>query len=251
MRLTPHIYLLCGQMYGSHQNVYAIETDNSIILVDSGLGRNDFIKIQKQLTYWKLDKKPISTLLLTHEHFEHISNASKFQDAGAKIYAHPKVAEAINAGNDAIMRYAYVDAEPLQTFTIDKVINHNERFKIDNVEIQVLACPGHSHGCIMYEIVIDDEIIVFSGDAILVTTLCHKAAFGSTLGIDYNEEVYITSLKTYASHYATILLPGHGELCMRKAHQIFIGAFLLARQTFLRNHYKDYLMLEEGMYADQ
>ena len=36
MRLLPNVYQLTGNMYGSHQNVFAIEAESFLILVDTG-----------------------------------------------------------------------------------------------------------------------------------------------------------------------------------------------------------------------
>ncbi len=250
MKLTPHVYLISGPMYGSHQNVYAVETDQTVILIDTGLSKKDFSIIKQNLEFWKLSQKPISAVLLTHEHYEHISNAALFQQQGAKIYAHPSMIDAVKDGNDKIMYYAYADYEPLESFIVDETLADEKEFYIDNVKIKAYYAPGHSRASLLYEIEIDNETIVFSGDTILVTSICHKAAFGLSSGIDYNMEVLYETIKKFSSHYATILLPGHGEICMRKAEMMFAGAYLRFRLDYASNHYTDYLILQEGNYAD-
>lgn len=249
MRLTPHVYQLCGRSYGSHQNVFAIDAEHSLILIDTGLGEKDLHILYRNLSAWGLDHKPVKAVLLTHEHYEHISNAVHFQNLGAHIYAHAKTAKALRSGDDWIMYYAYAEYPMLKPFTVNYPINADTSFLIDGVSIQAWEAPGHSGGSLLYETKIDHARIVFSGDTILVTDICHKAAFGCSAGIDYAQDVYVETLKKFSSHTADILLPGHGELCMRRADQIFIGAYLRARLDIVTDHHRQYLQIEEDAYA--
>ena len=250
MRLTKHLYQVCGRNYGSHQNVYVIDVGTFLIMVDTGLNERDRAIIFDNLKYWKLDEKPIRAVLLTHEHYEHVGNASYFQERGALIYAHEAARANILKGGDSIMEYAYPELGPCASFKVDHVFTDGSSLSLGDVTIKVLEAPGHSKGSVLLEATIDGQIVVFSGDTILVTETCHKAAFGCTAGIDYDEKEYLGTLKRYSSHEADFLLPGHGEICMRGATKMFVGAYLRSRLDFARDHHRDYLDLKGDSHAD-
>ena len=250
MRLTKHLYQVCGRNYGSHQNVYVVDVGSSLIMIDTGLNNRDRAIIFDNLRYWKLNDRPIEAIFLTHEHYEHVANASYFQSGGATIFAHEAARANILEGGDSIMEYAYPECGPCVPFNVDHVFSDGSNLSFGDVTIKVLEAPGHSKGSVLLETTIDGRVVVFSGDTILITETCHKAAFGCTAGIDYDESEYLDTLKRLSSHEADLLLPGHGEICMRGATQMFVGAYLRSRLDFARDHHRDYLDLEGNGHAD-
>lgn len=232
MRLSTHVYLVCGSMYGSHQNVYAIDTGQSLILIDTGLNEKDWQIIQDNLSYWQLAERPVRYVLLTHEHYEHTNNAWLWQQQGAKIIAHQHTAQAIAVGGDAVADYVYVDQGPFHVCQVDQTFSDADQWQLDQLEMTMIHVPGHSLGSVLYLCTVDQETMVFSGDAILVTTLCHKAAFGKSIDLHYDPYQYQASMKKISQIQADKLLPGHGEICLRHASKMFTGAYLASRQTF-------------------
>ena len=239
MRLTPHVYQLCGNMYGSTDNIYAIDAGDSLVLVDTGLGKRDLDIVLKNMAYWDLSGKPVSHVLLTHEHFEHISNAAYFQKQGALIVCGTKCAEAIAKGGLWIGEHRFPEAVA-EPFEADIVLDEG-RHELAGLSVEVIETPGHSEGSLLYIVKTDGEEIVFSGDTILLEMLCHKVRFGWTGGIDFNEEKLVSSMKKISELEADVLLPGHGEVCLYQAHRQFFGAWLRARLDFSRDHHREYL----------
>lgn len=236
MKLLPHLYQVCGNMYASHQNVYVIEAENSLILIDTGLGEKDLKIIQSEIDYWGLNHKKILHVLLTHEHYEHISNAAFWQKNGAKVIAHSSAAKNIELGGVHIGEYRYLDFGSVEDFTVDTTVEDASVIELDGVMIKTTHTPGHSDGSVLYEVTLDNQVVVFSGDAVLMTVLVHKAAFGWSGDLNYNVDQYIESMKKISGTKADILLPGHGEICMRKAEKMFTGAYLLARLNLDRDY---------------
>ena len=248
MRLLRHVYQLCGNMYGSVQNVYGIDTGNSLLLIDTGMGRKDLDIIFSNIDRFHLNDKPVSHVLLTHEHIEHTANAAYFQKQGACIISGKKAASAIEKGGLWIGEHRFPDVQQ-EPFTIDLVFEEGTH-EIEGIRIELIETPGHSSGSVLYVVQIDDEEVVFSGDTILLEDLCHKVRFGWTGGIDFNEEKMLESMQKISELKAEILLPGHGEVDLYKASRQFFGAWLRARLDFARNHHKEYLR-EGEKYADQ
>ncbi len=248
MRLMPHVYQLCGNMYGSTDNVYGIDAGNALILIDTGLGKRDLDIILDNLSRFHLTDRPISHVLLTHEHVEHNSNAAYFQKNGAVIACGAKAAEAIARGGLWTGEHRFPEAR-YEAFVPDMVLAEG-RHEIGGLSFEVIETPGHSAGSLLYAVQADGEGIVFSGDTILLEALCHKVRFGWTGGIDFDESRLVASLKKVSERKEDVLLPGHGEVCLYEAHRQFFGGWLRARLDFERDHRREYLR-EGERYADQ
>lgn len=248
MRLTPHVYQLCGNMYGSTDNVYGIAAGDALVLVDTGFGKKDLDIILANLSRFHLADRQISHVLLTHEHIEHISNAAYFRKNGACIVCGEKAAEAIARGGLWIGEHRFPEAR-IEPFVPDLVLKEGMH-DVGGLPVEVIEMPGHSGGSLLYSVQTGGERVVFSGDAILLEGLCHKVRFGWTGGIDFNEEKLVASMKKVSQRKEDVLLPGHGEVCLYEAHRQFFGGWLRARLDLERDHRREYLR-EGETYAGQ
>ena len=114
MRLLKDLYQVAGCMYGVHENIYAIRTEEGIVLIDTGLHRETYYVIRRNLSYWGLDQQRIHKVLLTHCHYEHSGNCYRFEAEKADIYIHAAESEAIRKGSDRIAEYRFFGCEPYQ-----------------------------------------------------------------------------------------------------------------------------------------
>lgn len=233
MRLLKNIYLVSGSMYGSHQNVYAVRCDDSIVLIDCGMGQKDYDIIQKNLAYWDLDTLPISRILLTHAHCEHSGNAYRYRKLGARIAIHHSEAQAVETGNDGTASYAFFHFEKYHTCSVDDRLTENDYIKQGEFCFQVIHTPGHSRGCVVYELKTENRIVLFTGDTLLADRLCLRSALGWTGAADYDQESYVNSLLLLSRKKADLVLPGHGEICMKEGERLLAGGHLRARLQLL------------------
>ncbi len=234
MRLSRHLYQVCGRMYGSHQNVYVLEGEDGLVMIDTGRDAKDIQTIQSQLKRWHLEK-PVKHVLLSHEHYEHIAMGSFWQSQQAVIYAHPEAAEAVRKGGLRTADYAFAELGDYQRFDVQEW-DGTETKTLEGFEITLHHAPGHSAGSVIYMTETDGLRVMFTGDTLLVTELCHKARPGWTGGIDYDEETYVSTLRSFAGMRTDMILPGHGEVCLHRGEVMCHGAWLIARQTFLNDH---------------
>ncbi len=244
MRLLPNVYQLCGNMYSSHQNVFAIDTGTYLILVDTGLGEKDLTIIRRNLKRYHLEDKKISHVLLTHEHVEHISNAAYFKENGAMIIAHTDAARNIEKGSLWIGDYRYPGFS-FTPFSVEKTVDDNDVVNLNGLDVEVIHTPGHSRGSVLYKTRVNDLNVVFSGDVILLVKECHKVRFGWTGSLDYDQEAFIKSMQKISKVEADILLTGHGEVCLHEAYREFFGAWLRTRLDLVRDHHYNPLKVQE------
>ena len=229
MRLLQNVYLVSGPMYGSHQNVYAVRCGGSIVLIDSGLDRRDYDIIQRNLSYWNLDDFPVARLLLTHAHCEHSGNAHHYREAGARVAIHETEAEAVEKGTDRTAIYAFMQLDKFGTCSIDDRLEDGSVIEQEGMSFRVIHTPGHSDGSVVYELKTEGKLVLFTGDTLLADMLCRRCALGWTGGVDYNREKYVNSLYMLSHRKADLVLPGHGEICMKDGSEFLGGGHLRAR----------------------
>ena len=229
MRLTRNVYLVLGDLYGSHQNVYAVDCGSSIVLIDSGKDQYDWDKINQNLRYWSIEHKPIKYVLLTHSHYEHAGNASRFESFGSVIMGHPSCSEAIVTGNDRTAAFAFSDLPPFPVCLRPRSVEDGESIRIDDICIRAIYTPGHSDDSVVWSVLRDGMNILFTGDTVLNGDLCQHSRLGWTGAIDYDQSKYISSLEKLSTEAADCVLPGHGELCLARGDRVLVGAWQKAR----------------------
>src|SRR4051812_24131877 len=96
---TDNVYIFRA---GNHQSMFVVTKDGVIATDPIGYGRPQMVKTYLE-EIRKVTDKPIKYLVYSHHHNDHISGAKPFKDAGAKIVAHKRAKERIEAQNDPEM----------------------------------------------------------------------------------------------------------------------------------------------------
>lgn len=179
------------------QNIYVLYNDlNEAIIVDPGLGFDlidNFLK-NKNLT-------PIA-IIGTHAHIDHIASASD-------CIKHYNIPFYICRGNsimlehyDIMKGYMNVDSERPE---VSHWIEESERkLTIGSFEFNINYNPGHSPGCMSFEI----DSLIFCGDLIF------KGSIGRTDLQTSNPADMEKSLEMFVNSFDvnSTLLPGHREI---------------------------------------
>lgn len=229
MRLSKNVYLLSGDLYGSHQNVYAIDCGKSVIVIDTGKDRYDWDQINRNLRYWDIDHKPIAFVLLTHAHYEHAGNAARFEVFGSSILCHPLCAEAVGTGNDRTASHVFPDLPKFEVCHRAKAVEDRKEIQCGGVVITPIFTPGHSDDSVCYLVSAGGVDILFTGDTVLNGDLCQTSRLGYTGGIDYSQEKYLETLEMLSVFEVDWVLPGHGEICLTRGDRVLVGAWQRAR----------------------
>lgn len=175
-KVKDNIYKIEFEEFGS--NVYLIKLEKENILIDTSSkeNKNELIYSLKELN---LEPKNITTIILTHAHFDHIENISPFPNA--KIYAN--FTESINPNH-----------------TRTKIENLIAIEKLPFKEFKIYNTPGHTGE----DIVILYEDVLFSGDVIF-----DHGYIGRTDFIESQPEKMKNSLDFIKNLDYKILCPGH------------------------------------------
>ena len=146
----------------------------------------------------------LSTLLLTHGHWDHIVDARAFQNAGARVYAHP---------NDRILienpmtQAAFLNLQiQLEAAQIDSELTDGQILTLLGQSIEVRHVPGHCPGNVLFYFKALGW--AFVGDVIFAGSIGRY----DFPGCSKQEIERSIKEKVYTLPGATTLCPGHGPL---------------------------------------
>ena len=174
-------------------NGYVLEFDDGQCLVIDAPGDiTDFLKTKKL--------KP-THLLLTHQHFDHVQEASLLAKEGAKIMAWSEYAPEVIMEKRIREMGVSIHIEP---YRVDHVLEATSSLQLGALDFQILHVPGHSPESIAFHLT--SQSLLFAGD-----TLFHSG-IGRTdlLGGNHNQLLDSIREKLYALPSETSVLPGHG-----------------------------------------
>lgn len=190
-------------------NSYLFKGRDRTVLIDAGLN-SGFEALAACLTSLGLEPVEIDTIILTHEHFDHIAAVPRF--AGRRVVAaHRLAAHKIANGDDfAILRGAF--GEAATDFTIEMIVDEGDVIDTGSHRLRAFHTPGHSSGSIsLFE---ERQGLLITGDTVLA-----GGNLGGVFGSG-NISDMIDSLETLGGLGAKLHLPGHGPLSTEPAKDI-------------------------------
>ena len=210
---TIDIYRFVCQYLSS--NLYVILSGSEAVVFDP-------CEDEELIELLKINKVEKAHILLSHEHYDHISGVFWLKEQiEADIYCQQEAAKALAIGRtrtpalistvlanedrkDGGHRYSDFKAK-FKPYTIqsDSAFDKEDSFQIGELDFQVTSTPGHSPGGACY---ILNEDIIFTGDTLLQYDKIILRFSNSKKNV-YEEITlpYLRSLKK-----TMIVLPGHG-----------------------------------------
>ena len=202
-------------MDGVNGNVYLVEDDAKLTLIDTGLPRSSgkIIKYIKQLGY---EPSSVSTIILTHFHIDHVGSAKKMQElTNAKIAVHEAEADVVAAKKSppkpkkllVKALNSIFKATPVEP---DLLIKDGDKIG----ELLVIHTPGHSEGSI--SLLDEKRKVMFVGDAVrFVDAKIAGPPEGFTLDMARAKE----AICRISKFDFEVMLSGHGEPLMPSASE--------------------------------
>ncbi len=173
--------------------VVASEEKNAFV-VDPSDAAKEVISLAKE------ENLNIKYILLTHGHFDHIMTLCELQKAtGAQILIHKDDGIMIESVEESLAVYTGKTHETTKDYT---PLNGGEILKIDELEVEVFATPGHTPGSVCYIC----QNAIFAGDTLF------KGSIGRTDLPRANYDLMKTSLKKlYNLKGDYKVFSGHGD----------------------------------------
>jgi hydroxyacylglutathione hydrolase len=175
-------------------NGYLLTSTNGVaLLIDAPDG----------IAAW-LEKKAIrpSHLLLTHQHFDHVTDAAALQAMGTQLYAFSPYSASLTLDENSRLW-----GLPATTkYTIDHLLEHQSLLELENLSIQLAHVPGHSPDSVTYYI--EQAKTLFSGD-----TLFQQSIGRTDLPGHGDHDLLLRGIrdKLLTLPEDTIVYPGHGD----------------------------------------
>lgn len=183
------------------ENTYFITNDVATIIIDPGSDTEQILTTIASLS------KPVTAILLTHTHYDHIMSVEAVRkETAAPVYVSALEADWLYTPElnlSGLPRHEYdlpnVVVNPAEyTFSINQV------YDISDFSFTVLATPGHSQGGGSF--VFEQDKVVFTGDALFSGTIGRTDL--NTGNLEVLKTSITTQLFTLPNDYQ--VFPGHG-----------------------------------------
>ncbi len=222
MWLNKHIALVASSRLGLSNpydcSVYAIASDDGVVLIDAGCGLEPAL-IEANLRTDGIDPPRVQAVVLTHTHADHAGGCRGWKDrTGCAIFAPEGERDAVE-GKDAAHLEEIETAKragiypPDFAFSpvhVDTVIHDGDTLAFGDLSLRAVEIAGHSPHHTCYWMERDGKRILFSGDAVLYGgSLLLQNIPGCNLA-DYRRDI-----GKLADLGIDVLLPGHGIFIMR------------------------------------
>ncbi len=229
MRVTDHTYVLSGTNYSAGEygplgNVYGIQTNEGLILIDCGLPDSGLEIIQETLDYYGITD-PVTHVLVTHAHVDHCGNAKYYQDRGAKIIVGAGDVDYLcKAGGFNMFRDTRVEETTYHlfpAFTPDIAIDHDQEMEIHGLAFQFILIPGHSMGSMAIQVTFEGKTMLFVGDVIRPAGIFCEDIIPEWRGDPkFDRQMFVESMVKLAQLDTDMVLPGHGTLVVRDGTKV-------------------------------
>jgi len=139
-------------------NGYLVETPDGAFAVDAPEG----------MAAWLSGKNvPVSTLLLTHQHFDHCQDAAAIQATGAKIVAWQPFSRQLTL--EFLMGFVSGTRFEVAAFTVDEVLEGKTEVAAGGLTWTLSFIPGHSADSVTFYNAA--EGVVFGGDVLFAGSI--------------------------------------------------------------------------------
>lgn len=222
MRLTPEVLLIGSGQLGFNLtdpldcHVYAVDGGDEIAIIDAGLGR----QTERLLTILEadgLDRRRISTIVLTHAHGDHAGGLARLQaQTGARVVVPAEAAPWVAAADEAkisLDRARAIGMYPRdyrwQPCPVDQMVVGGDVVRVGRLALRTIDTPGHARGHCSYLMEGQTGRTLFAGDLVF---------WGGRVSLqniwDCSIQDLAASLAKLSGLDVTALLPGHGLLSL-------------------------------------
>lgn len=133
-------------------NGYLVETAEGNFLIDAPEG----------IANWVLERGVrVDDLLLTHQHYDHVSDAAALQKIGARLHAFADYSTELTLESPARTWGLPISITPYQ---VDALLLMDQPLAIAGMEISMAHIPGHSLDSVTFYL--PSQGLVFSGDTL-------------------------------------------------------------------------------------
>lgn len=229
MQILKDIYMVLGGPYSNIANIFIIKNHDSLVVMDTAEEGFEYDIIKENMAYWGLDQYPVTHILISHKHKNHIGNIWRFRQdyPNVVVVAGDKDSDAIEKGitNEICDFFPFPKKEDYVPQKVDMRVKDLDTFEAAGIKFTVYEVPGHTDGSVFYQFEWEGKSVWLTGDVLNIEKDCDHAFLGWEGGMDYNRSLFYESVKRFSKFEGDIILPGHYQLCMQNATEIFNDSY--------------------------
>lgn len=223
LKIANNIYQISGHPYGFNSNMYAVDTQEGIIIIDAGFSEHQYEESNLVLKKWGLDPQKVIALFVTHAHFDHIGNAHIYEERGIPVYVGEADADAAENGGESVLEDLFGRKFHVCRNVIR--VKGKEVFSFGNVTVEVWNSPGHTKGNVSYLVYDKETRILFVGDMLIIGGTTPTDELIPELGWkgspDFNKSDNMNSFNKMRNLKVDIVAPGHGSVYFGDSSSLF------------------------------
>ncbi|MGT2929489.1 MBL fold metallo-hydrolase [Streptococcus dentasini] len=183
------------------ENTYILENEQAVLVIDPGSNSQAIITKLASIA------KPVSAILLTHAHYDHIMSVDIVRDHFQEppVYISEEEADWLGSPIDNLSGLPrHSDMEDVTAKPADRFFQFDHSYDLGGFNFSVVPTPGHSRGSV--SLIFKTDEVVFSGDALFCESI------GRTDLPTGNRRQLLDAIRkelfTLPNHYQ--VYPGHG-----------------------------------------
>ncbi|MFP4353426.1 MAG: MBL fold metallo-hydrolase [Puniceicoccaceae bacterium] len=180
-------------------NAFLLTDGADAVLIDAPMGAFDAVG-----EVLARSGATLGALLLTHGHWDHTTDAHRFQAAGVPLHGHAGDRELFE--NPAVMAPFLIPGVPLEPVRIDHWVEEGRPLGVLGKAVEVRHVPGHAPGNVLFHF--PEQSACFSGDALFAGGIGRYDLPGG----DFTTLEDSIRRKIYTLPEDTEIYPGHGPV---------------------------------------
>jgi glyoxylase-like metal-dependent hydrolase (beta-lactamase superfamily II) len=202
--LPPQVHVFVRDWLSANNVV--LKGRDGCVVVDSGYVKHAPLTLALVASRMGLDGKPLSKLVNTHCHSDHVGGNAALKRAYACPIAVPAgEARAIAAWDERALLLAYA-GQRADRFAVDEALQAGATHRWGDLEWRSIAAPGHDMGALVFYNA--EHRILISGDALW------ENGYGLVMPAEFDAAALPATratLETLAELDVRCVIPGHGE----------------------------------------
>ena len=202
--LPPEVHVFVRDWLSANQVV--LKGAQGCVIVDTGYAKHVPLTLALVASRMGLDGRPLSKLVNTHCHSDHMGgNAALRRAYGCPIAVPAGEAPLIEAWDERTLLLGYAD-QHAERFAVDEVLLPGATYSWGDLEWRALAAPGHDMGALVF--FNEEHRILISGDALW------ENGYGFVMPPELDPSALPATratLEMIAALDARCVIPGHGE----------------------------------------
>ncbi len=188
------IYKIAAGIHGANCYIVVDKSSNNAMIVDPGGSSDEILEFIDRNNY------KLEYIVLTHGHADHIGGVLDIEKAlGIPIIAHEDEVELLGDADKNLTNYMFrktIEIEP------SILLKDGDKFKVGQLEIEVIHTPGHTEGGMCLKIGND----LISGDTLFKNSIGRADLYGG------NPKLLLDSIrkKLFSLSDDIKVWPGHG-----------------------------------------